>query len=61
YEKLIGQKTYQSLNKIADDFNKNPLPPAIDPLDLIDPDNAPIVPLKLSMNLKILKNGWKLL
>ncbi len=47
YEKLIGRITTQSLEQKADkairDHAKNPPPPYIDPMDLIDPDKAPIV------------------
>jgi transposase-like protein len=47
YEKLIGRTTSQTINqkteKAIRDHGKNPPPPEIDPMDLIDPDNAPIV------------------
>lgn len=47
YEKLIGRKPTQIFNqeteKAIRDHAKNPPPPEIDPMDLIDPDKAPIV------------------
>jgi len=46
YEKLIGkdvnQQWQQRVDKAERDFYKNPPPPDVDPLDLIDPDKAPI-------------------
>jgi len=47
YEKLIGRQTtqgwQQKVDKAEREFNKNPLPPYADPMDLIDPDKATIV------------------
>lgn len=43
YEKLIGRKTSQSLDQLAQTGLNNPLPPAIDPRDLINPDNSPVI------------------
>ena len=47
YEKLIGKQSRQSIDQITEkavrDHSKNPPPPDIDPMDLIDPDKAPIV------------------
>lgn len=47
YEKLIGRQTTQSWQQKTDraerDFYKTPPSQEIDPMDLIDPDNAPIV------------------
>lgn len=47
YEKLIGRQTTQSWQQKTDkaerDFYKNPPADEIDPMDLIDPDKAPII------------------
>lgn len=44
YEKLIGRKTNQQWDAIAERAFKEPLPPEeIDPLDNIDINNAPVV------------------
>jgi transposase-like protein len=43
YEKLIGRKTSQTMNGIAGKETNNPMPPDTDPLDLINPDESPII------------------
>lgn len=43
YEKLIGRTTQQTIDRIADNALKNPLPPVTDWHDDIDIDNVPVV------------------
>lgn len=41
YEKLIGGKTNQTLNRLAEKETNNPMPDIDDWMESLDPDNTP--------------------